>query len=1262
MVLKRNNSFLFTQGEQADPQPKNTGRTLAFGAAAVGLGAYGFKKTEGGGRLWDKYATGIRNIETGSPGSILRTFKVSESLSVFETPQSIHLSEAQIEGSGTYGKSLRAMFGAQVKDVEFKPRTEGIFGDIYSEGKHIGIGVQSQGGSKAGEGIADYFSRVHGMDLPVGKSLNDDLLRSMYQSQKPALPYAEWVEALSHSERQNRLILGVGFEEGSTASLKTQRMMAQTRLTKNLVQANSAAQVGRLNALLTQPLEIPGIGKQISKIPLVQKMAIKPGTSSQMFSRYAGKALAVAAGWKAFEYYDYLRSEGSVKALPVGMGLGAAMGGIVAASKGQLFSGRRALIGAAAGLAISLAPRFEEGLFAGGASYYTDLQLERAELSEDIGLTEQLRAQEDVTPGLMSLKTGLAFGATAALGTGLLQYRGSLTSAIKERANISGGSFSDILSDVRHQKSIASVWDTKAGAAAEKTLKKIPVLKNITKIKSPMGVAFAGGMLAWAGLATGAALLSGNPLAAIPGASILGTDESSEELERIYSGEQMVEIKKGRWWEAGTTAFEGEQISYHRPHFIHRLNTRAYQKGLYGDESEKWDYSPVLHPLKALFGSDEWKYHYEIKHQYDRAAPVSSTYFSDVPFVGPALAATAGEFLKPRKLIRPEEWLADDGEVLYNSPRPELEPVHELGGLAPGTPVMPGDLSQLMNELNYRRREAIGLVGFAEGAIQKAVTGREEIFANETIMEEMGTETGSESWFWDHLNLAGGALTTEGFRRFVPHERSYIDKYNPFKNEGLPSWMPQDYFEDLRKIPEAEIRLPGEGLAAMYPELQGVDPENYSAAWKTQVLGDVASWSPEYRKSLVAAKSSNLSAYETIMVETTEAQVEAKRQRKEFNEYKFLGRDDPEGYSAGERIAGAFSEMVLHNAATPMEYLTPVSPVSKLVHQRTAIEDYATTQAIGTENSFWDSPVEHFLKPAASMASYKMGDVSIPDSIQDRRGIEEYFDMLAWTKAKGAGDTRRQKKTIFGTDPYDSPHNVRRSLSRSDQDYYDSFSGAQSLEDQAKIMQLVPENQKRLYASRWLDEMAQQAEVKKGQRKATREDSKIIVANNMMRQSAGMGHTAAMQQQWTNETGGQIPFSEWVREREAQRYFSQHSLPGADWLGWSSSVDMDDVKMKYVESAGHNYHDFNLWGERSKMLSRKPYLDRAMIADLDHSVEGHGLRNHRQNSKTLNNMFDGRSGHGTSSVLAAGGKSSYTINIDDNRQKIVDGAYRQLGA
>jgi len=121
---------------------------------------------------------------------------------------------------------------------------------------------------------------------------------------------------------------------------------------------------------------------------------------------------------------------------------------------------------------------------------------------------------------------------------------------------------------------------------------------------------------------------------------MIGDRKTADERRRIYSGEQLVPFRQGRFWEMGPTPWQGGRIKYFRPHWYAAMKAHAEDASLYGTEKEKWAHNPVLHPFRYLHDP----YWLEKKHYLNRPYPVTSSAFSDVPLVGPVLAAMIGRF------------------------------------------------------------------------------------------------------------------------------------------------------------------------------------------------------------------------------------------------------------------------------------------------------------------------------------------------------------------------------------------------------------------------------------------------------------------------------------------------------------------------------------------------------------------------------------------------------------------------------------------
>jgi len=112
------------------------------------------------------------------------------------------------------------------------------------------------------------------------------------------------------------------------------------------------------------------------------------------------------------------------------------------------------------------------------------------------------------------------------------------------------------------------------------------------------------------GLAAMAAFITG----------MLGSRKTGGELRDIYSGNDPVPVRGGRWWELGSTPFEGGRIKAWRPHWSVLHKAHSEEASLYGSEKEKWAHNPILHPLKWL----KDPYYLEKLHYEDRPYPVAS--------------------------------------------------------------------------------------------------------------------------------------------------------------------------------------------------------------------------------------------------------------------------------------------------------------------------------------------------------------------------------------------------------------------------------------------------------------------------------------------------------------------------------------------------------------------------------------------------------------------------------------------------------------
>lgn len=117
------------------------------------------------------------------------------------------------------------------------------------------------------------------------------------------------------------------------------------------------------------------------------------------------------------------------------------------------------------------------------------------------------------------------------------------------------------------------------------------------------------------------------------------------------------------------------------------------------------------------------------------------------------------------------------------------------------------------------------------------------------------------------------------------------------------------------------------------------------------------------------------------------------------------------------------------------------------------------------------------------------------------------------------------ESTLYGADPNGDLMKVYGGLPDKDKEFFMDFMNA-SPKERKEILKVVPENQKRFYQAKW-----------------------------------GMK----------------------LDEKPSLRsYFSGRNLPGANWEGWRSDVNLDDIKIKVIQNEGLETTEFGLWGDDVK--------------------------------------------------------------------------------
>ncbi len=715
--------------------------------------------------------------------------------------------------------------------------------------------------------------------------------------------------------------------------------------------------------------------------------------------------------------------------------------------------------------------------------------------------------------------------------------------------------------------------------------------------------------------------------------SLLGTMESPDELRKEYSGEKLVEIKKGRWWEGGGTPYHGKETEFFRPSEYAMLMSHTQEKSVWGDDFE--NYNPI-----TRFFLKNFTYYLERKNYDTRPYPLTSSAFEDIPVIGPLLANTIGKLFKPPKLMHTNEIMRenDEGEIefLYEK-EPGSSP--ELGAIPPGKPVSPYSLESLYGSVQYQFRELEGLTGFVKNQFQKVTTGQETFGMTKPVFATSGDMDSSILNYWD-LDLGGAIFMSEPVRRLLPAPRSEIEKYNPITN-SMPTWLPDKFKsgDPYTKIKMGHARLPGEGYESLHPDIKGLDPEDYPLVHKYNILANVAPTSPEtisMREELFQRRAQGItSEKENILMD--EATRTLQKQLAPIRNYETENALKIPGISNLTSNVYNKSLNVLRTAAQPIEFLIPAGfrPTQKLLGEmRTPVQQYEYERLYATPHAFWNEPWRDWIRPSMYSLANMLGYEGKPLHVQEREEINEYYDKLQFMKymnladtAENARDRKRflgiASRTRHGVNATGDAMSIYMSLPEEERKFFNSFALAPESERE-RIREIIPEDQKHLYEAVW-------SQIDNGNYKSLYSEGLSELDENQLRK----------------------------KYEDVNEYFKDYDVPNPDWIGWHKDVDVNDIKIKYLDDSGAQLRDYDLWQSQARRVRRQPYLE-----DSYNFMYGSAMPTRSALARTINdaakfNGIDYKSFAMHSNHDPFGRSMSY-LSVNDNRNAEISGMIQQM--
>lgn len=166
-------------------------------------------------------------------------------------------------------------------------------------------------------------------------------------------------------------------------------------------------------------------------------------------------------------------------------------------------------------------------------------------------------------------------------------------------------------------------------------------------------------------------------------------------------------------------------------------------------------------------------------------------------------------------------------------------------------------------------------------------------------------------------------------------------------------------------------------------------------------------------------------------------------------------------------------------------------------------------------------------------ATSRKEGLSLINAEIERLSNDREMKVLGPNAAKAIMYKQNAEKTMYGYDPGDPVSNILAALPKKDRDYLMPFIESPESEHE-RILQTVPDYMKRV-----------------------------------------------LQSAWGKETDAKT---------ELFDYFKDKALPGAGWAGWKEEVQMDDMKVKFVDNAGLDPSEFDIWDsdiERARQIDAK---------------------------------------------------------------------------
>lgn len=309
---------------------------------------------------------------------------------------------------------------------------------------------------------------------------------------------------------------------------------------------------------------------------------------------------------------------------------------------------------------------------------------------------------------------------------------------------------------------------------------------------------------------------------------------------------------------------------------------------------------------------------------------------------------------------------------------------------------------------------------------------------------------------------------------------------------------------------------------------------------------------------------------------------ERRRTENEINEYFDILK-----YLKYEGLYQKSREEIAHQTGYDIEdFATIVDDQKELTKQRRSELEAERKQLFIDQPDGWEDRRAEINKELQTITENKQ-EMYLPDAFLQALQYKEERDT-----------------TLYGIDPYDDRMKVMRAFPYKDKWFFSEFAEAKDNEKE-RILQLIPENQRRIYKALW-----------------------------------GMG----------------------LEDKKPLDYYMQkYDIPDWDWEGWKPQYDLDDVKVKAVEEAGLDLSDFNFWTDDLEAAQYVPDLQPR--GNNYKGEEASGFSGYNALRQNIINILQGQ---GLQDVVVSvnpsnGSSSSVNVNYTEDRSGEIQEHLRMYG-